>query len=733
MTDRVSVAQSSPSTSFWLEGDVVETDSDYGTNGRWRVRLYLRARNDGNTSSNYGGDGDQVGYINGTERIRHSGDPFLPSGVGAGVTRWRDGPADVWITANTNGYWSGTSTSLPVSMRLVYGNVNWTGNGTIPLPRILRTPGAPGVPTTSEATGSSIRLTTTAPSADGSGAVDNYQFQVSTTSNHASPLQSPQTGSTSRTLVATGLPAGVTLYARARAHNSAGWGAWSGNRSFSLGTAPTTAPGVAVVSSARGTSADVALSPPSGLGGLPLGGYDLTREYLTPEPTPTPSVVTTRHPAAGALSVNIPGLVPGASYRWRARAYNSVGDSSVYSAWQTVQQNKPNTTPGSYFDGSTTDSPDVTYTWENAVNNSRSTAFGLIPTGWGIIGSPTGSAALVRDTQSGMSALVTILRDMTAPFEAGLNTTTYLAAVLEGLEYTAGIAFLTNRPQPMALEMIWLNSSNVELSRIVSEPVTSNGDKRTISMVGTAPANATKLRVAVIDVSGPGWSPWITGEQFWLDEMIVTLGDIPIPYFSGSTPDGDGFTYSWLGTPHLSVSRRAGSPVFVNPLIDPDCAATPPPPRPPSIPTDCIDDIVEWDRYWYGIPATEIPVWTSMLPTIRVRTQFSAERQVRIRVYPDPFGRGIGSLTLDDFCSEIIVSYMPYDTELTLDALTQRAWAQVAGGASISASHLLYGSDGTPATYPELTCGMQHFITVDVPVGSIVGNVTIDVDLQGKF
>lgn len=69
------------------------------------------------------------------------------------------------------------------------------------------------------------------------------------------------------------------------------------------------------------------------------------------------------------------------------------------------------------------------------------------------------------------------------------------------------------------------------------------------------------------------------------------------------------------------------------------------------------------------------------------------------------------------YCAEFILSYLPADAELTVDGTVSRAWASIAGAAPVTASNLLYGTDGAPITWPEATCGVPYLLTVDVPVG----------------
>lgn len=101
MTDRISVSKTSPSTGFYLEADRI---SQSVAGNYTKVRCYLRCVNLGNTSSFSGFPGDQIGSIDGIGEFgRRSGNPFLPSGVGNGVTRWRIGPFDVNVPHNADG------------------------------------------------------------------------------------------------------------------------------------------------------------------------------------------------------------------------------------------------------------------------------------------------------------------------------------------------------------------------------------------------------------------------------------------------------------------------------------------------------------------------------------------------------------------------------------------------------------------------------------------------------
>jgi hypothetical protein len=102
---------------------------------------------------------------------------------------------------------------------------------------------------------------------------------------------------------------------------------------------------------------------------------------------------------------------------------------------------------------------------------------------------------------------------------------------------------------------------------------------------------------------------------------------------------------------------------------------------------------------------------------------------VRLRFYANP-----DELLPEDYVpgpweAELIVSYMPPETLLTLDGVSQRAWAQVGPESftnpAVPADKLLYGTDGSPATWPVLGCGQPYLLAVDTTLTSDVGDVDV--------
>src|SRR5690606_5226388 len=113
-------------------------------------------------------------------------------------------------------------------------------------------------------------------------------------------------------------------------------------------------------------------------------------------------------------------------------------------------------------------------------------------------------------------------------------------------------------------------------------------------------------------------------------------------------------------------------------------------------------------------------------------TTTEAARQLRIRFYPNPLERkDLDDLEECAFCGEFNVSYMPGNSELVIDGMTESAYVNLAGGLVRTANHLLYGPGGGPMEWPLLTCGLPYVMTVDtVPFG--VETVVAELQVAGR-
>ena len=230
-TTRITAPYSSPYVTFYMDADVVETQTTGGNGfGRWRIRFYLRMSKA--SGSFFNNSGVQIARVNGSDVGTVSRAQFLPSSL----TSWNEGPYDRWVNANSNGYWSGSSTSLPISMGLAYGNISADLKTTITLPRInvAKEPAQPRNPSISALTTNSVKLSWTAPPPPVGSPVSKYRINWSLESQWVGPgRKTIQLGNVlSYTIV--GLLPGTTYLWNVQAGNSSlvEWGPYTPTQSF---------------------------------------------------------------------------------------------------------------------------------------------------------------------------------------------------------------------------------------------------------------------------------------------------------------------------------------------------------------------------------------------------------------------------------------------------------------------------------------------------------------------
>ena len=542
---------------------------------------------------------------------------------------------------------------------------------------------------------------------DGGSPNTSYAYQWSTTPDFSSG-NSPWIGS-SGTSIITGLPPDTTIYIWSRAQNAIGL---SGNSAIKSGkTLAASSPGINVTPALDGQSATVALTPPPDVPSP--SGYRL--EYR-------PLGGSTTALDVGSVTVVSP-LSPGATYEWRAAAKSGTY-TGPFSEWVPIVQPNPNISTGDFFDGNTAAKTDITYAWNGAVNNSTSRAVGKAVLGWGSFASgddESGGSGVVYRITGGRSQTYAARVDFWTPtaapgfhagtdWVAGSGFTALSGAVYEGLIYVR----LPVRANRVALMFIWVDGSNNEVGRDVGDSVLVPASAATWTALrgtGTPPTNAVRGALRVIDVEGPGWSLWQSGDIIVLDDAITPFATY---YFDGNTADTATSVFVWDGTPNASISRELVSTLPPpNPLIDPDCPPVPAPPRPPAISDACVeDDTTEWRRFWQEIPADYVHTWIDSVPVLQIEASTPA-RLVRVRYYPNPFNRPLTELERDSFCSEQIISFIPGGATLTLDGMTERVYAEIESSSTRYAADSLLRTDSN--VWPALSCGIPYYVTVDVP------------------
>lgn len=302
-----------------------------------------------------------------------------------------------------------------------------------------------------------------------------------------------------------------------------------------------------------------------------------------------------------------------------------------------------------------------------------------------------------------------------------------------GSAYSFGVGHVRSSVDVrLQLRVSWRTAGDAEVYSVATNGMEAVGgvtygfDEFTLANV-PAPATAVSARVYVESVDGFGSGNFTIASTFDTDGRMVNFGSTLLPYFDGSTTDTAAWTYSWVGTAGVSASRREITVVTVNPLIDPDLPVVPAPPRAPVIYDSALDYTqTNWLRYYLPIPAGNVALWAGTVPTITFATKTEDIRQMRVRFFPNPFSRDPEQLDPMDYCGEFLLSYLPSNSTLTVSGMVERATAQVAGAAPVAADHLLYGTGGTPMTWPELSCGIAYVMTVDILPSETIDNLDIE-------
>lgn len=592
--------------------------------------------------------------------------------------------------------------------------------GTLSADRIAKAPAQNAAPTVTNINPTSAQINWTNPPDWRGGTPWGFSLQWATDPNFTQNVQYWDVGASSpKTL--TSLNPGTAYRVRVRSRNSStydndGWGPWSNSTFFT--TTASVAPGLVVVPQPSGTRGTATFSPPNG--GSGVVSYTLQRRVLGSTATTSTNYTT--------VTAALTGLVPGTTYEWRVAA-NYSSSSSPWSAWQAVTQPQPNTNAGDFFDGATPDTPDNDYSWTGTANGSTSQALGKRPLGWTAF-ADSGTAVVQRVTggrTGSYSARLIVTADSVDVRMSMSNSSTGRSEVEANANYWGSAYVLSPVNREYSAHISWINAAGIKIGESNGSVVLIPANEWTrVTCTGAAPPDA---EFGLVQVGGGNL---IAGETFQVDNMMLSLSTL-LPYFDGSTADTTEYDYSWTGDADESISQRVTRPAeTVNPLIDPDCAVVPAPPRPPAVPDTCIIETGQWRRYWGYIPQSEVSDWLTMVPTITLNTGPYPARQVRIRIYPNPNNRAPNELSPEAYCSEQIISYMPENTVMVLDGVSQSAWATVGDLDPMSADHLLYGTGGVPPVWPELSCGMAHVIAFDVPLDAPEGSLSPTIDLTTR-
>lgn len=264
-------------------------------------------------------------YVRATYAVSDTQTMTFTGAVSGSVNYTKNGPAQQLVATRTVSTSPGSSVTAGAKLSGVYNGGTPSHSRTVSVPP--KPPSAPGTASVTSLGSTSATVTWNAPSNNGGSAIIEYQHQRARNSSFT-------TGSVSytqpnRTKTHSGLDPGTTYYVRTRARNGAGWGPWSGTRSFTTDPLPPLAPG--------GTSASLDGGQPrmewsaAATRGTPVTGYQLQRAYNS---SFTSGVATSATLAASVRGYTFIGtLTPGSTVYMRVRANSAAG----WGAWSTVR------------------------------------------------------------------------------------------------------------------------------------------------------------------------------------------------------------------------------------------------------------------------------------------------------------------------------------------------------------------------------------------------------------
>ena len=185
---------------------------------------------------------------------------------------------------------------------------------------------------------------------------------------------------------------------------------------------------------------------------------------------------------------------------------------------------------------------------------------------------------------------------------------------------------------------------------------------------------------------------------------------VNVPYVDGIVPDGGMFDADGY------VQTEVACPVVeYQPVYDPACPFVIPPPGVPSVDITCFDFPVNYIRRQFVIPESSVPTWGEVVPFLQIRAPTYEVRSLRLRFYSDVLGGGDPATDPCNFCGDIVFSYIPANSTLVFDGSDRAVYLQTPGGGKRRADSLVFGSDGTPFEWPELSCGVGYIVTLDLP------------------
>ena len=187
------------------------------------------------------------------------------------------------------------------------------------------------------------------------------------------------------------------------------------------------------------------------------------------------------------------------------------------------------------------------------------------------------------------------------------------------------------------------------------------------------------------------------------------------PAYASERYDSDGVT----------TTEFVCLPSVYRPVFDPACPQVIAPPPLPSVAIGCFNFPSEFERRFFTIPAAEIPSWGQVVPTIELKVGLTDVRNLRLRFYSDVGATGDPTSDPCAYCGDIVFSYLPAGSTFIFDGVERVTQVLSPGSPPRRADAVVFKSDGTPFDWPELSCGFNYLVTLDLPGGETFPDVSM--------
>lgn len=154
------------------------------------------------------------------------------------------------------------------------------------------------------------------------------------------------------------------------------------------------------------------------------------------------------------------------------------------------------------------------------------------------------------------------------------------------------------------------------------------------------------------------------------------------------------------------------------PLVDPNCPLEVLPPDVPqnvAVQLACFAFPPTFTRRSLTIPAELVPLWSEVVPSFTIKTGKKELRNLRIRFYADVLGSHDTENDPCAYCGDIVFSYIPPTSTMIFDGAEHNVYIDRPGHARQRADSVVFANDGGPFDWPELTCGHDYLVTLDMP------------------